>query len=187
MIPETSLLVRLVLLVEPIPLPPRPRRRGRSAVSPDRLFRKAGGIMVVRRLPPGHRRLAVLDDPTPEMPRRRIVLTVNGRYPTRRTFERRLKAIPSTLPAQSGWLGQHVGGVRALGAPEGAAAAIDRTPLRALGGVWHHKERARGKVPPTTIDTAAHGTTSGWHGGVEAGRCLGSSASRAAGFPWPLS
>ena len=38
--------------------------------------------------------------------------------------------------------------------------------LRAWGGVWHQKERERGIVPHTSIDTEAHWTQSGWHGGV---------------------
>ena len=48
----------------------------------------------------------------------------------------------------------------------GAAAAIDSTPLRAHGGVWHQKDREQGKVPHTSIDTDAHWTKSGWHGWV---------------------
>jgi len=38
--------------------------------------------------------------------------------------------------------------------------------LRAIGGVWHQKERAEGIVPHTPIDTEAHWTQSGWHGWV---------------------
>jgi hypothetical protein len=48
----------------------------------------------------------------------------------------------------------------------GRAAAIDRTALRANGGVWHQKDRAQGLVPHTSIDTDAHWTKSGWHGWV---------------------
>jgi len=38
--------------------------------------------------------------------------------------------------------------------------------LRALGGVWHKKDREAGVVPHTSIDTEAHWTKSGWHGWV---------------------
>ena len=38
--------------------------------------------------------------------------------------------------------------------------------LRALGGVWHKKDREAGVVPHTAIDTEAHWTKSGWHGWV---------------------
>ncbi len=51
--------------------------------------------------------------------------------------------------------------------PNGSAvAALDSTPLRALGGVWHKKDRETGIVPHSTIDTEAHWTKSGWHGWV---------------------
>jgi hypothetical protein len=46
------------------------------------------------------------------------------------------------------------------------AAAIDRTVLRARGGVWHRKDRAAGVVPHSAIDTEASWTKSGWHGWV---------------------
>jgi hypothetical protein len=127
---------------------------------------KALVIMIVRRLPRVGSLLAALEQPTPEMRRLRALLSEDGRYPTRRTFERRLKAIPASLPAQIGCLGRYL--VEALVPwPEGGcAAAIDSTPLRALGGVWHRKDREQGKVPHTSIDTEAHWTKSGWHGWV---------------------
>src|SRR5579872_2246589 len=99
MVPETSILVVLVMLVDRIPLPPPRKRRGRPTVYPDRLFLKALVIMIVRHLPKVGSLLAVLDAPTPEMRRLRALLTESGRYPARRTFERRLKVIPDTLPA----------------------------------------------------------------------------------------
>ena len=46
------------------------------------------------------------------------------------------------------------------------AAAIDSTVLIARGGVWHKKDREKGEVPHTSIDTEAHWTKSGWHGWV---------------------
>ena len=51
MIPEPSILVALVQLVDRLPLPPAPRRRGRPAVYSDRLFLKALVIMIVKHLP----------------------------------------------------------------------------------------------------------------------------------------
>jgi Transposase DDE domain len=166
MVPETSALVALVLLVDRIPLPPAQRRRGRPVVYPDRLFLKALVIMIVRRLPKVGSLLAVLEQPTPEMQRLRVLLSEEGRYPTRRTFERRLMAIPATLPAQIGCLGRHLVEALAAWPLGGGTAAIDSTPLRAHGGVWHRKDRERGKVPHTSIDTEAHWTKSGWHGWV---------------------
>src|SRR6266513_635597 len=98
MVSETSVLVALVLLVDGLPLlPPRPRRRGRPAVYSDRVFLKALGIRIVRRLSKVHLLLSVLDEPTLERQRLRALLTEQDRYPTRRTWERRLRAIPDTL------------------------------------------------------------------------------------------
>jgi hypothetical protein len=167
MVPETSVLVALVLLVDRLALsPPPPRGRGRPPVYSDRLFLKALVIMIVRRLPKVHLLLAVLDEPTPEMQRLRAVLTEQGRYPTRRTWERRLRALPATLPAQIGCLGRSLVELLQPWAAGGCAAAIDSTVLRAHGGVWHKKHREAGVVPHTSIDTEAGWTKSGWHGWV---------------------
>jgi hypothetical protein len=166
MIPEPSVLVALVQLVDQLPLPPAPRRRGRPAVYSDRLFLKALVIMIVKHLPRVHTLLAVLDQPTPEMQRLRALLTEQGRYPTRRTWERRLQALPETLPAQIGCLGRYLVDVLCPWPAGSPVAAIDSTVLRARGGVWHQKDREAGVVPHTAIDTEAHWTKSGWHGWV---------------------
>jgi len=49
-------------------------------------------------------------------------------------------------------------------AAQGHAAAVDSTPLRANGGVWHKKHRLAGEVPHTSIDTEATWSKSGYHG-----------------------
>jgi hypothetical protein len=166
MVPDASFLVGLVALVDRIPTPAAGRRRGRPPVYSDQLFLKAVVIMIVRRLPTVHLLLAVLAEPTPEMQRLRALLTEQGRYPTRRTWERRLRRLPNTLPAQIGCLGRQL--VERLDPwPAGSAvAAIDSTVLRACGGVWHRKDREAGVVPHSSIDTEAHWTKSGWHGWV---------------------
>jgi Transposase DDE domain len=166
MVPEASVLLALVRLVDQLPLPPPPPGRGRPRVYSDRLFLKALVIMIVRRLPQVHLLLAVLDQPTAEMQQLRDLLTEGGRYPTRRTWERRLRALPTTLPAQIGCLGRYLVDVLAPWPEGSAAAAIDSTVLRAHGGVWHKKDREAGVVPHTSIDTEAHWTKSGWHGWV---------------------
>jgi hypothetical protein len=167
MVPEGSVLVQLVMLVDLIPmLDPPPRQRGRPQVYPDRLFLKALVIMVVRHLAKVHTLLSVLEEDTPEMRQLRALLIENGRYPTRRTWERRLAAIPATLPAQIGLLGRALVWLLQPWQDYGRAAAIDSTVLRALGGVWHKKDRVAGKVPHTSIDTEAGWTKSGWHGWV---------------------
>jgi len=136
-------------------------------VYPGRLFLKALVIMILKRLPTVHLLLAVLDQPTPEMRRLRAMLTdPEGRYPTRRTWERRLRAMPDTLPAQIGCLGRELVNLLDPWGQGGRAAAIDSTCLRARGGIWHKKHREAGEVPHTSIDTEAHWTKSGWHGWV---------------------
>jgi len=87
-----------------------------------------------------------------------------GRYPTRRTRERRLKTMPATSPAQKACLGRYLVALLQPWAVAGRAVAVDSTILLAKGGVWHRKDRNQGIVPHTSIDTEAHWTKSGWHG-----------------------
>src|SRR5438067_2187756 len=168
MIGEEALLVTLARLVERLPIPPAPakRPRGRPKTYGDRLFLKALVIMIVRHLHTVHELLSVVAQPTAEMRILRTLLTLDGQFPTRRTWERRLQAIPSSLPAQIGCLGRALIALIEPFASCGRAAAIDSTVLRARGGVWHKKDREAGVVPHTSIDTEAHWTKSGWHGWV---------------------
>lgn len=168
MIAQDSVLVQLILLIEHIPSPtPPPRRRGRAVFYSEKLFLKALVIMIVRRLHRVGELLTVLDEPTSaEMRMVRELLCEKGRFPTRRTFERRLEAMPATLPEQIGCLGRHLVGLLRPWERMGRAVALDSTPLRAKGGVWHKKDKQAGKVPHTSIDTEAAWTRSGWHGWV---------------------
>ena len=167
MIPQEPLLVILVKLVDRIPVPPPgPRGRGRPQTYPNRLFLRALVIMIVRHLHKVHELLTVLDQPTAEMQTIRGLLTENGHYPSRRTWERRLHALPDSLPAQIGCLGRYLVSLIDPWAHRGRAAAIDSTVLPANGGVWHKKHRDQGLVPHTSIDTEAAWTKSGWHGWV---------------------
>jgi Transposase DDE domain len=168
MIAQDTVLVQLVRLIDRVPSPPPPasRGRGRPIFYSDGLFLKALVIMLVRRLHKVGELLAVLEEPTPEMRSLRGLLSEGGHFPSRRTFERRLKALPDTLPERIGCLGRHL--VELLGPWEksGRAVALDSTVLRAKGGVWHKKDRERGLVPHSSIDTEAGWTKSGWHGWV---------------------
>ena len=169
MIGQHSLLVTLVELVDRLPVPPpaeNKRGPGRPRVYTDRLFLKALVVMIVRRLHTVTELLSVLAQPTPEMQRLRVLLTERDEFPSRRTWERRLKALPDALPAQIGCLGRHLVELIRPWADRGRAVALDSTVLRARGGVWHKKDREAGKVPHTSIDTEAHWTKSGWHGWV---------------------
>lgn len=168
MICQDSLLVTLVKMVDRIPMPVQPMKRGRGhpIVYPDRVFLKALVIMIVRHLHTVHELLGVLAQPTEEMRTLRFLLTEQERFPSRRTWERRLKAIPASLPAQIGCLGRHLVELIQPWVTSGRAVAIDSTILRARGGVWHQKHREKGELPHTSIDPEAHWTKSGWHGWV---------------------
>jgi hypothetical protein len=163
-----SLLVTLVGLIDSIPQPPAPTTRGPGAARfyPDRLFLTALVIMIVRHLHTDHELLAVLAEPTAEMRALRGQLTRDGRFPCRRTWGRRLAALPASLPAQIGCLGRELVAQVQPWLAHGRAAAMDSTVLRARGGVWHKRDREAGVVPHTSIDTQAHWTKSGWHGWV---------------------
>jgi hypothetical protein len=167
MITQDTVLVQLIRLVERIPSPPSPPcRRGRPIFYSEKLFLKALVIMIVRRLHRVGELLAVLEEPTSEMRTVRELLCEKGRFPARRTFERRLKALPGTLPEQIFCLGGHLVGLLRPWERTGRAVALDSTPLRAKGGVWHKKDKEAGVVPHTSIDTEAAWTKSGWHGWV---------------------
>ncbi len=166
MIGQDGVLVQLLRLVDRIPTPPPPRLRGRPVFYPERLFLKALVIMIVRRLHKVGELLAVLEEPTPEMRCVRGLLQEGGRFPCRRTFERRLKTLPETLPEQIGCLGRHLVELLRPWERSGRAVALDSTVLRAKGGEWHKKDREAGVVPHSSIDTEAHWGKSGWHGWV---------------------
>jgi hypothetical protein len=110
MVPQDSLLVILVQLVDRLLMPAQPskRRRGHPVVYTDRLFLKALVIMIVRHLHKVNELLSVLAQPTAEMATLRGLLHEQDRFPSRRTWERRLKAISQILPAQIGCLGRHL-------------------------------------------------------------------------------
>ena len=169
MVPQASLLVILVGLIDLIPVPPEPihRKRGRSKTYPDRLFLKALVIMIIRQVHTPSGLLAILVQATQEMQVLRHALSLpDGRFPCRRTWERRLAAMPDTLPAQIACFGCFLLEVLGLWVKAACAAAIDSTVLSARGGVWHKKDREKGEVPHSSIDTEAHWTKSGWHGWV---------------------
>src|ERR671916_3451753 len=149
MITQDSVLVQLIRLVERIPSPPAPPRcrRGRPIFYPEKLFLKALVIMIVRRLHRVGELLAVLDEPTPEVKMVRDLLREEGRFPSRRTFQRRLKALPERLPEQIGCLGRYLVEVLKPWESRGRAVALDSTVLQAKGGVWHKKDREAGIVP----------------------------------------
>ena len=168
MITHSPPLVTMLQLIDRLPAPPSTRWRGpgRPTTYSDRLFLKALVIMIVRHLSKVHELLSMLDQPTAEMAQLKAALCEHGQFPSRRTWERRLKRLPETLPEQIAALGEHLLPLLQPWTNTGRAVAIDSTLLRARGGVWHKKDRDKGVVPHTSIDTDAHWGKSDWHGWV---------------------
>jgi hypothetical protein len=166
MLHREPLLVTLVKLVDRIPLPAEPtkRGRGRPKVYSDRLILKALVIMVIRRLYTAYALLTFLEQDTDLTAELRCLLTEQDRFPVRRTWERRLQTLPASLPGLIGCLGRYLVQLIQPWMQSGRAAVLDSTSLRAKGGVWHKKHREQGIVPHSTIDTEAHWCKSDYHG-----------------------
>jgi Transposase DDE domain len=166
MLRQTSLLVSLVQLIDRFPWPPAPtkRARGRPKTYSDRLILKALVIMIIRRLYTAYALLTFLDQADPLPQQLRPLLYEGGRFPTRRTWERRLATLPPHLPGLIGCGGRQLVALVQPWATHGRAVACDSTPLATGGGVWHKKHREQGVVPHTSIDTEAGWSKSGWHG-----------------------
>jgi hypothetical protein len=121
--------------------------------------------MVIRRLYSAYSLLAFLEQETVLTKELRNLLTDDkGRFPVRRTWERRLKALPDNLPGLIGAMGRYLVKLIQPWAQQGRAVALDSTALRAKGGVWHKKDREKDIVPHSSIDTEAHWSKSGHHG-----------------------
>jgi hypothetical protein len=166
MLRHTSILVSLVQLMDRLPWPPEAtkRPRGHPKTYADRLIVKALVIMLIRRLSTAYALLAFLgqDDPLPQQ--LRPLLCEQGRFPSRRTWERRLVALPQSVPGLIGCIGRHLVTRLRPWARPGRAVACDSTPLATGGGVWHKKPREQGVIPQSSIDTEAGWSKSGWHG-----------------------
>ena len=165
MLRQKSLLVSLVVLIDRLPWPPAPiqRPRGRPKTYSERLMVKALVIMIIPRLYTAYALLAFLEQDDAVARQLRPLLTEHGRFPTRRTWERRLAALPPHLPGLIGCCGRHLVSVFQPWAHHGRAVAVDSTPLKTSGGVWHKQHKERGEIPHTSIDTEAGWSKSGWH------------------------
>lgn len=166
MLAERRILVSLLPLVEHLPSPPPPpkRQRGRQETYSDKLFIKALIVMIIRRLYTAYALLDFPAQPDPLARQVRALLTEDGRSPSRRTWERRFEKLPARLPALIGCLGRLLVECMQPWTMQGRAAAVDRTPLRANGGVWHKKHQLAGEVPHSSIDTEAAWSKSGDYG-----------------------
>jgi Transposase DDE domain len=166
MLAERRILVSLLSLVEHLPSPPPPqkRKRGRQETYSDKLFIKALIVMIIRRLYTAYALLDFLAQPDPLAQQVRSLLTQDGACPSRRTWERRFEKLPARLPSLIGCLGRLLVEGLQPWVIQGRAAAVDSTPLRANGGVWHKRHRLAGEVPHSSIDTEAAWSKSGYQG-----------------------
>jgi len=121
-------------------------------------------IMIIRRLYTAWALLTFLEQPDGVARQLRDLLTEQGRFPSRRTWERRLQALPLSLPSLIGRFNRYLVSILQPWDQQGRAVAVDSTALRPRGGVWHKKHHEQGIVPHTSIDTEAAWSKSGWHG-----------------------
>jgi hypothetical protein len=133
MITQPTRLILLVQLVERLPLSSAPAkcRRGHPYQYSDLLFLKALVIMLVRRVTTVRGLLQMLAEDTAEMRTLRALLTGGGYFPCRRTWERRLHAIPTTLPEYIACFGAALVRLIQPWCQSGRAVALDSTGLRA--------------------------------------------------------
>ena len=164
MLSQTSLLVTLITLIDKVPTPPPPKRgRGKPPKYSEKLILKALIIMIIRHIYTVTGLLAFLNQPDVVIVQLRQLLHEDGDFPTRRTWERRLAALPPRLPGLIGCFGRHLVDLLKPWAKQGRAVAIDSTPLRTAGGIWHKKHRQTGEIPHSSIDTEAGWSKSGYH------------------------
>src|SRR5574341_699890 len=104
MLQREPLHVTLVRLVDVIPMPKGAAQRGRGCPKryTERLILKALVIMVIRRLYSAYSLLKFLEQDTELSVQLRCLLMEQGKCPSRRTWERRLQALPDQLPALIG-------------------------------------------------------------------------------------
>jgi hypothetical protein len=125
---------------------------------------KALVIMLIRRLYTAYALLTFLDQDDAGAAQLRPLLYEHGRFPSRRTWDRRLGMLPPSLPGLIGYSGRHLVALLHPWATHGRAVAFDSTSLATGGGVWHNKHREQGLLPHGSIDPEAGWSTSGWHG-----------------------
>lgn len=166
MIRGDSILVSLGKLVDRLPWPPEPaiRPRGCPRRYSDRLMMQALVIMIMRRSYAAYAWLRFLEQDDPVPAQLRQLLVEQGRFPSRRTWQRRLAGVPTTLPGRIGSPGRHLVALLQPWTHQGRAVSLESTAVATAGGGWHTKHRALGAMPHSAIDTAAGGSTSGWHG-----------------------
>ena len=161
MLTHGSILVSLLWLVEQIPTPaPLGQTPARAAeFYSDKLFVKALIVMIIRRLYTAYALLNFLEQADPVAQQVRLLLTEHGRFPTRRTWDRRFATLPARLPALIGCLGRHlVTLLQALGRPGTCGRRRQYAPAR------QRRRLASGTVAIEDLAERRPGWRSGWRG-----------------------
>jgi hypothetical protein len=114
---------------------------------------KALVIMIIRRLYSAYALLRFLEQDDPVPAQLRQLLAAQGRFPSRRTRERRLARLPETLPGLPGSTGRHLVALLKPWVHQGRAVSLDSTALATAGGVWHKKHRDLGEIPYSSVDS----------------------------------
>jgi hypothetical protein len=134
----------VVKRIEQWPWPPEPaqRARARPKTYADRLMVKALVIMMIRCLYTAYALFTFLDQDDAVAVRLRPLLCEQGRFPSRRTWERRLALLPPSLPGLIGCCGQHLVALVQPWVTQGRAVAFDNSPLETGGGGAQHTSGA---------------------------------------------
>src|SRR5688500_14844112 len=96
---------------------------------------KALVIMVIRRLYTAYALLAFPEQDDAVAKQLPPLLPEQGRFPSRRTWERRLAQLPQSLPGLIGYGGRYLVVVLQTWAMHGRAVVVDSTSLATGGGV----------------------------------------------------
>jgi hypothetical protein len=120
--------------------------------------------MIIRRLSTAYALLTLLAQDDAVARQWRPLLAEQGRFPTRRTWERRLTTLPPHLPGLIGCVGRPLVAMLTPWAASGRAVAVDSPPWKTRGGVWHNKHQEAGEMPQTSLDPEAGWSQSGWQG-----------------------
>jgi hypothetical protein len=108
---------------------------------------KALVIMMIRQLYSAYALLPFLEQDDPVPAQLRLLLVAQGRFSSRRPWERRLARLPTTLPGLLGSTGRSLVTLRKPWTPQGRAVSLASTALATAGGVWQTKHRAGRDAP----------------------------------------
>lgn len=175
-----TVLGRILGLIDRIPFPEPPKRRGRPYVYPPRDMLKCFVVAVVKRLYNGyqmHAYFAMAWNERGEIVDEYIyslacACGVSEQLPSRWTFDRRFKSIPALLGRLIPTTGILILAQLAdkVGLPQEKIlelAVADSSLFKAKGNLWHVSQMAEGIIPACgNIDVTAHWGKSGCKGWI---------------------